>query len=194
METVLKDAARSALRSQAISLAEFDELVHQHQRRIYRLLYVLLRDRDEADSLTQECFLRAFQNLDRFRGECNVQTWLLRIAVNLARDHARSRKASFWKQLLGLGETKDGSDHFDFPAPGPTPEQAMLARAEVQAIWKAVRDLSLQQQTVFTLRFVEELELSEIANVLNVQVGTVKTQLFRAVHAVRDTLREQQWR
>lgn len=194
METVLKDAARSALRSQAISLAEFDELVHQHQRRIYRLLYVLLRDRDEADSLTQECFLRAFQNLDRFRGECSVQTWLLRIAVNLARDHARSRKASFWKQLLGLGETKDGSDHFDFPAPGANPEQAMLARAEVQAIWKAVRDLSLQQQTVFTLRFVEELELSEIANVLNVQVGTVKTQLFRAVHAVRDTLREQQWR
>jgi RNA polymerase sigma-70 factor (ECF subfamily) len=194
METVLKDAARSALRSQAISLAEFDELVHQHQRRIYRLLYVLLRDRDEADSLTQECFLRAFQNLDRFRGECSVQTWLLRIAVNLARDHARSRKASFWKHLLGLGETKDGLDHFDFPAPGPTPEQAMLAQAEVQAIWKAVRDLSLQQQTVFTLRFVEELELSEIANVLNVQVGTVKTQLFRAVHAVRDTLREQQWR
>jgi RNA polymerase sigma-70 factor (ECF subfamily) len=57
-----------------------------------------------------------------------------------------------------------------------------------------VAALSLQQQTVFTLRFVEELELSEIAGVLNVQVGTVKTQLFRAVHAVRSTLREQQWR
>src|SRR5215470_5055677 len=98
METVLTEAARSALRSQAITLAEFDEVVHRHQRRVYRLLYVLLRDRDEADSLTQECFLRAFQKLDRFRGECSVQTWLLRIAVKLASDHARSRKASFWKQ------------------------------------------------------------------------------------------------
>jgi RNA polymerase sigma-70 factor, ECF subfamily len=194
METVLTEAARSALRSQAITLAEFDEVVHRHQRRVYRLLYVLLRDRDEADVLTQECFLRAFQNLDRFRGECSVQTWLLRIAVNLSRDHARSRKASFWKKLLGLGDTKDGSELFDFPAPGPNPEQATLARAEVQAIWNAVSKLSMQQQTVFTLRFVEELELSEIASALNVQVGTVKTQLFRAVHAVRNTLREQQWR
>lgn len=194
METVLNGAARSALGSQAITLAEFDEVVHRHQRRVYRVLYVLLRDRDEADSLTQECFLRAYQNLDRFRGESSLQTWLLRIAVNLAKDHARSRKVSFWKQLLGMGDKNGEPEHFDLPAPGPTPEQAMLARAEVQAMWKAVAALSLQQQTVFTLRFVEELELSEIAGVLNVQVGTVKTQLFRAVHAVRSTLREQQWR
>ena len=194
METVLNSAARSALRSQALTLAEFDEVVRNHQRRVYRVLYVLLRDRDEADSLTQECFLRAYENLDRFRGDSSVQTWLMRIAVNLAKDHARNRRVSFWKHLLGIEDKKSDAESFDFPAPGPTPEQAMLARAEVQAMWKAVASLSLQQQTIFTLRFVEELELSEIAGVLNVQVGTVKTQLFRAVHAVRSTLREQQWR
>ena len=125
METVLNGAARSALGSQAITLAEFDEVVHRHQRRVYRVLYVLLRDRDEADSLTQECFLRAYQNLDRFRGESSLQTWLLRIAVNLAKDHARSRKVSFWKQLLGMGDKNGEPEHFDLPAPGPTPEQAM---------------------------------------------------------------------
>ena len=73
-------------------IAEFDEVVRRHQRRVYRVLVLLVRDPDEADTLTQECFLRAYQSLSRFRGECSVQTWLLRIAINLAKDHARNRR------------------------------------------------------------------------------------------------------
>lgn len=194
MESVLNDTIRTALPSRAVSIAEFDEVVRRHQRRVYRVLALLLRDPDEADTLTQECFLRAYQNLDRFRGECSVQTWLLRIAVNLARDHARNRKVGFWKKLLGFSTEDNQTRTFEFPSPAPTPEQSLLARAEVQAVWNVVRELSGQQQTIFALRFVEELELGEIAEILGLQVGSVKTQLFRAVRAVRSKLKEQKWR
>ena len=74
MENVLNDTVRPALSTQALSIAEFDEVVRTHQRRVYRVLVLLVRDLDEADTLTQECFLRAYQSLSRFRGECSVQT------------------------------------------------------------------------------------------------------------------------
>jgi RNA polymerase sigma-70 factor (ECF subfamily) len=194
MENVLNDTVRPALSTQALSIAEFDEVVRTHQRRVYRVLVLLVRDLDEADTLTQECFLRAYQSLSRFRGECSVQTWLLRIAINLAKDYARNRRARFWKQLVGLSTDDNQRQTLEFACPNPTPEKALLVRAEVQAVWEAARSLSQQQRTIFALRFVEELELNEIAEILGLQVGSVKTHLFRAVHAVRNKLKEQQWR
>jgi RNA polymerase sigma-70 factor (ECF subfamily) len=150
---------------------------------------MMLRDADEADNLTQECFLRAYQNLSTFRGESSLETWLLRIAANLARDHARNRKRSFWKRLLGL---EGGEEQTSVPmvSPSPTPEQQLLAREEVDAVWRAARELSEQQRAVFLLRFVEEMELNEIGEVLRLRVGTVKSHLFRALQAVRAQLRE----
>ena len=184
MENVLNDTVRPALSTQALSIAEFDEVVRTHQRRVYRVLVLLVRDLDEADTLTQECFLRAYQSLSRFRGECSVQTWLLRIAINLAKDYARNRRARFWKQLVGLSTDDNQRQTLEFACPNPTPEKALLVRAEVQAVWEAARSLSQQQRTIFALRFVEELELNEIAEILGLQVGSVKTHLFRAVHAI----------
>src|SRR5215813_11222504 len=102
-------AAQADEHAQAITAGDFDELVRQHQRKVYRVLFLMLKSVDDADNLTQECFLRAYTSMKTFRGECSVQTWLMRIAMNLARDHARNRKAGFWKRLLGLdGDDNDG--------------------------------------------------------------------------------------
>ena len=77
----------------AIALEDLDAVMRAHQQHIYRVLVSLLRDPDAADTLTQDCFLRAYQNRDRFRGEASLRTWLVTIAVNLARDYQRSRRA-----------------------------------------------------------------------------------------------------
>ena len=79
---------------------DFDALVLAEQRRIYRVLLAMLRDPDAADSLTQECFLKAYEQRKRFRGECSMRTWLMRIAINLARDHVKSRRWQFWRKLF----------------------------------------------------------------------------------------------
>jgi RNA polymerase sigma-70 factor (ECF subfamily) len=171
-----------------LTSSDFDEIVRRHQRRVYRFLWMLLRDVDEADNLTQECFLRAYQNLGSFRGESTLETWLLRIAANLVRDQARNRKRSFWKRLLGLED--DEQDSASVASLDPSPEQVLLAREEVQAIWRAAAVLSEQQRAVFLLRFVEEMDLNEIADVLSLRVGTVKSHLFRALQAVRGQLKE----
>src|SRR5437660_11527603 len=79
--------------AQAISSARFDEIIRQYQRRVYRIILLLVKDADAADTLTQECFLRAYRNRNSFRGECTIETWLLRIAVNLVRDHGKKPAA-----------------------------------------------------------------------------------------------------
>ena len=174
---------------EAASSRNFDEIIRLHQRRVYRLLYVLLRDADAADTLTQECFLRAYKKLETFRGECRIETWLLRIAVNLARDYGKNRRTSFWRRLVGLGGTEE-SENRQVLGSQPSPERVLLAREELEAVWAAVDSLSQQQRAIFLLRFTEELSLAEIAAILKLSVGTVKAHLFRATARVRETVRD----
>ena len=173
---------------------DFEAIVREHQRRVYRVLYVLVRNPDLADTLTQETFLRAYEKRASFRGEARVDTWLLKIAVNLARDHARNRRASFWKRLIGANDGENTEQFSQFPDPQASPEQALLARRELEAAWNIAAELPSQQRTIFMLRFAEELTLPEIAQVLGLRTGSVKTHLFRAMATVRKRLKEQQWR
>ena len=90
---------------------EFDALVVNYQRRIYRVLWAVLRDHDAAETLTQECFLRAYKKRHSYRAEAGVYTWLVRIALNLAADYRRNRRAGFWRRLFDHAEPgiPDGS-------------------------------------------------------------------------------------
>jgi RNA polymerase sigma-70 factor (ECF subfamily) len=165
-------------------LDDFEFLVKSHQQRIYRVLLGMLRDPDAAQNLTQECFLKAYRSRASFRGEANVSAWLLKIAVNLARDHRRSRLREFWHRWSSpVEEVEDLGERL--PDPHPSPEDALLGREAAEAVWQVVDKLSPQQRAVFVLRFVEELSLEEIAAATGVKMGTVKAHLFRAVHAVR---------
>lgn len=180
--------------AEAVSLTNFDEIVQQHQRRVYRVILLLARDADVADTLTQECFLRAYRKRASFRGECSVQTWLLRIATNLVRDHQKSQRVSFWKRLVGFDDEEGENGAAAAAAREASPERSLMARAELKAVWDAVDSLPQQQRTVFLLRFAEEMSLEEVARLLELQVGTVKAHLFRATGRVREMMKEQQWR
>jgi len=170
----------------AITAEDFEQIVRRYQRKIYRVLLLMLKNPEDADNLTQECFLRAYTSMKSFRGECSEQTWLIRIAVNLVRDHARNRRAGFWKRLLRLEDDGVVTDNHEPPSTMPSPERGMLARQELDAVWQAVDRLSTRQREVFVLRFSEEMELKEIAEVLDLRIGTVKAQLFRAMTSVRE--------
>ena len=178
--------------SSALSLGEtqstpFDDLqsvVALYEPRVFRFLLANLRDRDAAETLTQETFLRAWSTRASFRSDCSVSTWLLRIALNLARDHTRTNRFRFWKRAAATAvDVADVAS--SLPAGESTPESTILAREQVSRIWQTVATLSDRQRTVFLLRFVEELEIPEIAQAMRLPVGTVKSHLYRALAAVR---------
>jgi RNA polymerase sigma-70 factor, ECF subfamily len=176
--------AQEGLSLGMIALDDFTPLVQAHQQRIYRVLLGMVRDPDAAQNLTQECFLKAYQKRATFRGEASVGVWLLKIAVNLARDHRRSRVREFWDRLTSASVEVEELRQ-NLPDPQASPERVILGREEVAGVWAAVRKLSPQQRAIFVLRFVEEMSLEEIAEVTALKPGTVKAHLFRAVHAVR---------
>jgi RNA polymerase sigma-70 factor (ECF subfamily) len=178
---------------QGIAAEDFDEIVRRHQRRVYRVLYVLLGDADAADTLTQDCFLRAYRKREGFRGDCRIDTWLLRIAVNLARDHRRNRRSSFWRRLVGL-EDRPAETAENVSDPRGSPERILLAQRQLQAVWTAARDLPAQQRAIFLLRFAEEMTLAEISGIMGLKMGSVKTHLFRAIRTIRAAMKEQQWK
>ena len=168
-----------------LELADFDEVVRLYRPRIFRFLMASLGDRDVAESLTQDCFLKAFNARHQFRGESSLSTWLTRIALNLVRDHLRSRRIRFWQKTRDSAlDLVDISDWV--PDTGASPEKQILQREQVKDVWKAVDGLSRQQKTVFLLRFVEEMELSEIAESTGMNTSTVKSHLYRALRIVRE--------
>lgn len=172
-----------------LELTDFDEVVRVYRPRILRFLLSSLTDRDAAETLTQECFLKAWNARAQFRGDSSLSTWLTRIAVNLMRDHLRSRSLRFWQKTRGAAlDVMDISDWV--PDGRSTPEGLAVARQRVAGVWQAVEKLSAQQRTVFVLRFVEEMELDEIASAIGMNLSTVKSHLYRALGIIRERMGE----
>ena len=163
---------------------EFDRVVAAYRPQIFRFLLSSTRDVDLAETLTQECFLKAHRNWAGFRGESTAMTWLMRIAINLEKDNWRNRRLQFWRQTRTNAVDLDEASEW-LPSGERNAEQQLLAREQVQHVWRAVEKLSERQRTVFLLRFVEEMELAQIAAATGLSEGTVKAHLSRALGKVR---------
>jgi RNA polymerase sigma-70 factor (ECF subfamily) len=163
---------------------DFDALARVHWPRVFRFALASLRDRESAENLTQECFVRAYRARDQFRGESSFGTWLMQIASNLVRSHEGSRRLSFWRRAFRSSVDVSAVGEW-IPDNQLSPEASAVERQQVEAVWRVVAGLSERQRTVFLLRFVEDMELAEIATVTGMKEGTVKVHLFRALRAVR---------
>ena len=143
-----------------IAAEEFSAVVARHRPQIFRFLLASTRDVDLAETLTQDCFLKAHRNWSSFRGESSAMTWLMRIAINLQKDHWRNRRMQFWRHTqsnaVGLDEASEW-----LPSGERSVEQQLLAKERVRQVSKAVEGLS---------------------------EGTVKAHLSRAVARVRAEL------
>jgi RNA polymerase sigma-70 factor (ECF subfamily) len=164
-------------------IEDFDAVVRLYWPRVFRFALASLRDRDDAESVAQDCFLKAWQARERFRGDCGIQTWLMQIAVNLVRDRVRSRRLQFWNPAVEIDSVSQW-----IPDGNLSPEAQAAGSEQIAAVWQATAKLSERQRTVFLLRFVEEMDLLEIAAVTGMKEGTVKIHLFRALEAVRKRL------
>ena len=173
--------------AEKIAAEDFAHVVATHRQQIFRFLLSSTRDVDLAENLTQECLLKAHRNWGSFRGESSAMTWLMRIAINVQKDHWRNRRLQFWRQTrTNAVDVDEASDWL--PSGESSPEHQLLAREKVAMVWKAVEQLSERQRTVFLLRYVEEMEIAEIASATGLSDGTVKAHLSRALGRVRGEL------
>ena len=173
--------------AEEVAAEEFSRVAAAHRPQLFRFLLSSTRDPDLAETLTQECLLKAHLNWGNFRGDSSALTWLMRIAINLQKDHWRNRRLQFWRTTRQHGvDVEEASEWLPSGASGP--EQQLLAREQVKSVWRAVKGLSGRQRSIFLLRYVEEMEIAEIAAAMELSEGTVKAHLSRAVNRVRSEL------
>lgn len=168
-------------------LDDFDEVVRLYWPRVFRFALASLRDKEAAESVAQDCFLKAHHARLKFRGACSLSTWLMQIAVNLVRDHGRNRRIQFWKRTRHSAPDIDAVSR-SIADRAVSPEGKALVKEQVAAVWRATEKLPEKQRTVFLLRFVEDMDLLEIAAATGLKEGTVKTHLFRATETIRQRL------
>ena len=168
--------------------SDFETIVKMYRTRVFRFMLASLRDSDTAENLTQECFLRAYTAFATFRNECKMSTWLMQIAVNLLRDHAKNRRLQFWQHLRRSAKPP-ARDALSLVVDGQqSPEAQAVVREQVAGIWKAAEALPEKQRTVFLLRFVQDMDVADIAVAIGSKPATVKTHLLRALISVRQNV------
>lgn len=160
----------------------FGELVALQQRRAVRIAYTYLRDAHDADEAVQDAFVKVFTHIGTYREELPFEVWFTRILVNGCLDlrKARARRLR-WSLTTSEAPAEPA-------APGPGPEERLLARDRAQRIVAAVDQLPERQRTVFTLSQMGEQSTSEISQALGLSEATVRVHLFRAVRKLRQLL------
>jgi RNA polymerase sigma-70 factor (ECF subfamily) len=172
------------------STREFGAWVASEQKRIFLLCKRMLQDIEEADSATQDTFIKAWQALNRSGSKelDNPASWLTRVAVNTCLDRLRSRRWQFWRKRPG---PEDEDNILKLArASGPDAEDRIFATQIRDRLQSALDKLSLRQRAVFALRHYEDRSLADIAGILDLDVGTVKVHLFRAVEKLREELHD----
>jgi RNA polymerase sigma-70 factor (ECF subfamily) len=168
----------------------FDELVLRHEDRVYNMALRMLGNPDDALDVAQEVFLSAYRALKGFEMKSLFSTWLYRVTVNRCRDEMRRRATVKHTRPRPLGGPGPDDPPEDPPARASSPDDAAVARESAAIVAAAVAALPDEAREALVLRDMEGLAYEEIAAVLDVPVGTVRSRLHRARGLLRDRLRE----
>jgi RNA polymerase sigma-70 factor (ECF subfamily) len=161
----------------------FEEIFLHYHSMVFNLTFRILGDREEALDVSQEVFFSIFRKLHRFRGECSLKTWIYRIAINRA-----SNRCRWWNRLRRrgtisldghLGKDKSRTLAESLESGSRTPEQALLLQEARQEIERSLLRLPVQQRVAVVMRDIQGLSYDEIADLLQVSLGTVKSRIAR---------------
>ncbi|WP_186578127.1 RNA polymerase sigma factor SigW [Aquibacillus kalidii] len=185
MEAKIKEMIKSVKKGDQ---SAYEDIVSFYQSKVYAICYRMIGNSHEAEDLAQEAFIRAYVNIHSFDEKKKFSTWLYRIATNLTIDRIRKKKPDFYLDAEVRGT--DGLDMYSqLPAEQALPEEEVESLEIQTVIQQEIMNLPAKYRSVIALRFVDELPLAEISEILDIPVGTVKTRIHRGREALRKRLR-----
>ena len=165
----------------------FGEIVEAYQDKVYNLALRMCGNADDAFDLAQDAFFRAWRGLSGFQFESAFSTWLFRLTSNVCLDWLRAKKRRPTVSLTTLDD--EGEEvQMEIRDPGKSPEELLLAAEDRSALAKAMNELPVEFREILTLRAIDDLSYTEIAEILHLREGTVKSRLSRARLALRNKL------
>lgn len=170
----------------------FAELMKRYNRSLYHVILKMVRNVDDAEDLTIEAFAKAFKNLDRFKQDYTFSTWLFKIATNNCIDFIRKKKNNETFSLNNLYNNNENEEFdLDIADENSNPQEATIRSQKVELMQKLVARLPTKYRKLVTMRYFEERAYQEIAEELELPIGTVKAQLHRARELLYDMVKNQ---
>jgi RNA polymerase sigma-70 factor (ECF subfamily) len=168
----------------------FGELVKKYEKLVYNTSYQLIGNPDDAFDVSQETFIKAYRSLGSFRGDSKFSTWLYKICQNAARDYIRSKSRQKTVSLTAYDEDDTKEIQMDIPDDdiSSQPDRSLEREETRSAVREAIAKLSEDHKNVIVLRDIEGYSYEDISEILNLEIGTVKSRLNRARLAIKDFL------
>ena len=187
------EEARFVARLQANEDAAYDELVRTYSPSIFHVAYRMLGESAEASDAVQEIFLKVFRNIGGFKGEAALKTWIFKIAFSEILNRLRWWKRRYRYATVSLDDSPNGNGNstgagYVVASSGPNPEELLQSKEEETAIQEALGRLSKDHRSIIVLRDIEGFSYNEIADVLGVSIGTVKSRIARARSDLKKSL------
>nr|WP_263323847.1 RNA polymerase sigma factor SigW [Neobacillus sp. Marseille-Q6967] len=185
MDAIIKKRIKQVIKGDQDSFAEIVEI---YKNSIFQLCYRMLGNRHEAEDMAQEAFVRAYVNINSFNQDLKFSTWLFRIATNLCIDRIRKKKPDYYLDAEVSG-TDGLTMYSQLASDSPLPEKELESLELQETVQKEISKLPEKYRSVIVLKYIEELSLNEISEILDLPLGTVKTRIHRGREALRQQLR-----
>ena len=185
MELIVKKRIKQVIKGDQNA---FGEIVELYKDKVFHVCFRMLGNRHEAEDISQEAFIRAYTNIHTFDIDRKFSTWLYRIATNLCIDRIRKKKPDYFLDAEVAG-TEGLTMYSQIQAKEPLPEEEVESMELQSSIQKEISKLPDKYRSVIVLKYIEELSLKEISEILDLPLGTVKTRIHRGREALRKQLR-----
>ena len=191
-QTILDDDAGRVYSCKKGDLAAFEQLVRKYEKRMFNIAFRITGNYEDACEIVQDAFVAVYRGISSFRRDAKFSTWLTTITVNLARNRLKQIQGKRMHEKFSLGNplpTADGGMTLDPPANDPPVHEILEARDMQSKVEDCINVLEPDFKEVLVLRDMQDFSYEEISVILKVQIGTVKSRLFRARQAVKDCLK-----
>lgn len=164
----------------------FNKLFSSYQQQVINIAYGMLSDREDAFDAAQEVFVRVYKNIGSFKEESSFTTWIYRITSNVCSDILRKRQRS--AKVVSINQMSEENKETDIPDTSPTPEENAFLNERQRAVREAISELREEYRVIITLCDIEEMSYDDIADILKLPKGTVKSRINRARTALKKNL------
>lgn len=163
-------------------MENFNDIIREHQDKIYRLVFSLVRNESAADEIVQNTFISAYKNIKKFRHQSSLSTWLSRIAINNTRNHYRKRK------FFSLFYNNDDENPVEIEDVSQNIEKDVERNAIMKKVQNAIDSLPRRQKEVFIMKHIQGMDIAHISEILEISAGSVKANIFKSVRNMRKNL------
>lgn len=187
MKSKLEDEKKLIKQSISGDIQSFETLINRYQKMAFNVAYRILGNEEDAKDMTQEALIKVFRNLKSFRMDSSFSTWLYRIVMNTCKDHLRKNKVKVisMDQSYDVG---DGEVQMEFEDEGLKPDELLVSKETQSEVQEALMEVSEKNRIVVVLRDIKGFSYSEISDIVNIPIGTIKSRISRGRNELKSIL------